>query len=105
MPTAVKNDVHADMHIQAVDVQYVFFEVKHHDIHALFVWIIRHQPAVRFSQNKPTISIFSQNKPAPVITHQPPAKRTSCMLDFVSGSAYLQWLYRSVFSVSDFTTY
>jgi hypothetical protein len=36
----------------------------------MFVWLIRHQPAVLFSQNKPTISnqpavVFSQNKSAP----------------------------------------
>jgi hypothetical protein len=41
---------------------------------AMFVWLITHQPAVLFSQNKPTISdqptvIFSQNKPA--ISDQP----------------------------------
>jgi hypothetical protein len=43
---------------------------------ALFVWLISHQPAVLFSQNKPATSnqpavLFSQNKPAPAITHQP----------------------------------
>jgi hypothetical protein len=42
----------------------------------LFVWLIRHQPAVLFSQNKPAISnqlavLFSQNKSAPAISHQP----------------------------------
>jgi hypothetical protein len=42
---------------------------------ALFVWLISHQPAVLFSQNKPAISnqqivLFSQNKPAPAISHQ-----------------------------------
>jgi hypothetical protein len=41
----------------------------------MFVWLISHQPAVLFSQNKPAISnqptvLFSQNKPAPAITHQ-----------------------------------
>jgi hypothetical protein len=75
-PTAVKNDVHADMHIQAVDVQYVFFEVKHHDIHALFVWIISHQPALRFSQNKPAISkqyfsLRTNQHQSSLISHQP----------------------------------
>jgi hypothetical protein len=44
--------------------------------HALFAWLISHQPAVLFSQNKPAISnqpavLFSQNKPAPAISHQP----------------------------------
>jgi hypothetical protein len=43
---------------------------------ALFVWLISHQPAVLFSQNKSAISnqptvFFSQNKPAPAISHQP----------------------------------
>jgi hypothetical protein len=43
---------------------------------ALFAWLISHQPAVLFSQNKsatsnqPTV-LFSQNKPAPVVSHQP----------------------------------
>jgi hypothetical protein len=42
----------------------------------LFAWLISHQPAVLFSQNKPTTSnqptvFFSQNKPAPAISHQP----------------------------------
>jgi hypothetical protein len=45
-------------------------------VYALFVWLISHQPAVLFSQNKPAITnqpavFFSQNKPAPVISHQP----------------------------------
>jgi hypothetical protein len=43
---------------------------------ALFVWLSSHQPAVLFSQNKPTINnqpavLFSQNKSAPAISHQP----------------------------------
>jgi hypothetical protein len=43
---------------------------------ALFAWLISHQPAVIFSQNKPATSnqpavLFSQNKPAPAISHQP----------------------------------
>jgi hypothetical protein len=43
---------------------------------SLFVWLISHQPAVLFSQNKPATSnqpavLFSQNKPAPAINHQP----------------------------------
>jgi hypothetical protein len=45
-------------------------------IFALFVWLISHQTAVLFSQNKPATSnqpavLFSQNKPAPAISHQP----------------------------------
>jgi hypothetical protein len=45
-------------------------------LNTLFAWLISHQPAVLFSQNKPAISnqtavLFSQNKPAPAISHQP----------------------------------
>jgi hypothetical protein len=45
-------------------------------VRALFAWLISHQPAVLFSQNKPATSNqpavpFSQNKPAPAISHQP----------------------------------
>jgi hypothetical protein len=42
----------------------------------LFAWLISHQPAVLFSQNKsatsnqPTV-LFSQNKPATAVSHQP----------------------------------
>jgi hypothetical protein len=40
----------------------------------LFAWLISHQPAVLFSQNKPANSnqpavLFSQDKPAPAISH------------------------------------
>jgi hypothetical protein len=49
---------------------------------ALFVWLISHQPAVFFSQNKPATNnqstvLFSQNKPAP-------ANRTGWLLCMVS---------------------
>jgi hypothetical protein len=42
----------------------------------LFVWLISHQPAVLFSQNKPVIDnqpiiLSSQNKSTPVISHRP----------------------------------
>jgi hypothetical protein len=42
----------------------------------LLAWLIGHQPAVLFSQNKSTTSnqptvLFSQTKPAPVVSHQP----------------------------------
>jgi hypothetical protein len=45
-------------------------------MYALFAWLISHQPAVLFSQNKPTTSnqptvLFSHNKSAPAISHQP----------------------------------
>jgi hypothetical protein len=43
----------------------------------LFVWLISHQPAILFSQNKSGTSnqsavLSSQNKPAPAISHQLP---------------------------------
>jgi hypothetical protein len=43
---------------------------------ALFAWLISHQPAVLFSQNKTATSnqpavLFSQKKPTPAISHQP----------------------------------
>jgi hypothetical protein len=42
----------------------------------LFVWLINHQQAVLFSQNKSATSnqpavLFSQNKSASTISHQP----------------------------------
>jgi hypothetical protein len=45
-------------------------------IKALFAWLISHQPAVLFSQNKSATNnqpavLFSHNKPAPAISHQP----------------------------------
>jgi hypothetical protein len=44
--------------------------------HALFVWLISHQPAILLSQNKPDTNnqptvVFSQNKPASATNHQP----------------------------------
>jgi hypothetical protein len=44
--------------------------------YSLFAWLISHQPALFFSQNKPATSnqpavLFSQNKSAPAINHQP----------------------------------
>jgi hypothetical protein len=50
----------------------------------LFSWLISHQPAVLFSQNKPVITnqpvvLFSQNKPAPAISHQLNEQAVSCL--------------------------
>jgi hypothetical protein len=50
---------------------------------SLFAWLISHQPAVLFSQNKPATSnqpavLFSQNKPAPAISHQPTEQAEIC---------------------------
>jgi hypothetical protein len=53
----------------------------------LFVWLIRHQPAVLFSQNKPATSnpYFSLR----TNQHQPPAKRTGCLTaDFAASQHY-----------------
>jgi hypothetical protein len=52
---------------------------------ALFAWLISHQPAVLFSQNKPATSnqpavLFSQNKPAPAISHQRTEQAGPCHL-------------------------
>jgi hypothetical protein len=46
-------------------------------IFALFVWLISHQPAVLFSQNKSAISTFLSEQIS--TSHQPPAKRTGCL--------------------------
>jgi hypothetical protein len=51
---------------------------------ALFVWLISHQPAVLFSQNKPAISnqpaaLFSQHKSAPTISHKPNEQASLCI--------------------------
>jgi hypothetical protein len=50
--------------------------VNINDTIVMFAWLISHQPAVLFSQNKPATSnqptvLFSRNKPAPAISHQP----------------------------------
>jgi hypothetical protein len=49
----------------------------------LIVWLISHQPALLFSQNKPTTNnqptvFFSQNKTTPAISHQP-NEQTVCL--------------------------
>jgi hypothetical protein len=54
---------------------------------ALFAWLISHQPAVLFYQNKSAISnqpavLFSQNKPAPAISHQPTEQAVRVKLCF-----------------------
>jgi hypothetical protein len=54
----------------------LIFFAKNLPTNALFAWLISHQPAVLFSQNKPATSnqpavLFSQNKSAPAISHQP----------------------------------
>jgi hypothetical protein len=56
----------------------------------VFVWLISHQPAVLFSQNKLAISnqpttLFSQNKPAPAISHPP--NEQAGVLWLLSGQA------------------
>jgi hypothetical protein len=54
--------------------------------HSLFAWLISHQPAVLFSQNKSATSnqpavLFSQNKPAPAINHQPTEQAVFFLVD------------------------
>jgi hypothetical protein len=54
----------------------IYQHLWNYDKIALFVWLISHQPAVLFFQNKPAISNqpavpFSQNKSPQVISHQP----------------------------------
>jgi hypothetical protein len=64
---------------------------------ALFVWLISHQLAVLFSQNKPAITnqpavFFSQNKPTPAISHQPNEQAVRSRCPTASQSApKLQW--------------
>jgi hypothetical protein len=56
---------------------------------SLFAWLISHQPAVLFSQNKsatsnqPTV-LFSQHKSAPATNHQPNEQAESCPKDLIS---------------------
>jgi hypothetical protein len=62
-------------------------------IHAPFAWLISHQPAVLFSQNKPATSnqpavLFSQNKPAPAISHQPTEQAVRHEQDMIGGAAH-----------------
>jgi hypothetical protein len=68
---------------------------------ALFAWLISHQPAILFSQNKPATSnqptvLFSQNKPAPA-TSQPNRLIYSVRLVF-----YVQTLLNPLLSPCDF---
>jgi hypothetical protein len=60
---------------------------------ALFVWLISHQPAVLFSQNKQSASSTFLSEQIS-ISHQPPAKRTSCLAwpgDTDLGVGERQW--------------
>jgi hypothetical protein len=59
---------------------------------ALFAWLISHQTAVLFSQNKPATSnqpavLFSQNKSAPAISHQPTEQAASFIPKIIVGCA------------------
>jgi hypothetical protein len=53
-----------------------------------FAWLIRHQPAVLFSQNKsgtsnePTV-FFSQNKSAPAISHEPNEHAAALKIEYL----------------------
>jgi hypothetical protein len=76
-------------------------------IKVLFAWLISHQPAVLFSQNKsatcnqPAV-LFSQNKPAPAINHQP--NEQSRALFFIDNAALLCRANRSGFVVDNVHT-
>jgi hypothetical protein len=65
---------------------------------ALFVWLISHQPALLFSQNKPVTS----NQPSVFFSeqintsHQAPAKRTCCTLEEL-GKINQKWRYLASF--------
>jgi hypothetical protein len=57
---------------------------------ALFAWLISHQPAVLFSQNKPATSnqpavLSSQNKLAPAISHQPTEQADNILMTCALG--------------------
>jgi hypothetical protein len=62
-------------------------------INALFTWLINHQPAVLFSHNKPptetTAVLFSQKRPAPAISHQPPVNRTDQVRSTINSGLML----------------
>jgi hypothetical protein len=69
---------------------------------SLFAWLISHQPAVLFSQNKPATSnqpavLFSQNKSAPAINHQPnePAERGFGLRSVDAIAAFFHRLHQS----------
>jgi hypothetical protein len=48
-------------------------------IFALFAWLISQQPAVLLSEQT---RLFSQNKPAPAISHQP-TEQADCLIVFL----------------------
>jgi hypothetical protein len=59
-------------------------------IFTLFVWFISHQPTVLFlseqtSQHNQPAVLFSQNKPAPAISHQP-NEQADCYLNLFLSS-------------------
>jgi hypothetical protein len=56
---------------------------------ALFAWLISHQPAVLFSQNKPASNnqptvLFSQNKPTSAISHPSTSRPSGSKNNLVS---------------------
>jgi hypothetical protein len=67
---------------------------------SLLTWLISHQPAVLFSQNKPDTRnqaavLFSQNKSAPAISHQPNEQAVGGELVIIKP------LYRPTDSIAD----
>jgi hypothetical protein len=68
---------------------------------ALFAWLISHQPALLFSQNKPAISnqpavLFSQNKSALATGHQLNEQ------DAEWRGAHRSWIGLEILSIADF---
>jgi hypothetical protein len=55
---------------------------------ALFAWLISYQPAVLFSQNKPTTSNTFLSEQTST-SHQPPANRTGCEVEDCNQRSHL----------------
>jgi hypothetical protein len=78
-------------------------------IFALFVWLISHQPAVLFSQNKPATNnqpavLFSQNEPAPTTSHQPNEQAAYRSEEAPLEVEVLGWGCRSSISAAEVAT-
>jgi hypothetical protein len=67
----------------------------------LFAWLISYQPAVIFSHNKSAASnqltiLFSQNKPAPAVSHQPNEQAARAL----AQSHYAEFRYVNIWHTS-----
>jgi hypothetical protein len=81
----------------------IYLEMKRNSSIAMFVWLISHQPAVLFSQNKPATSnqptiLFSQNKSAPAISHQP-NEQADCWCCYCANSVNIQYTWDDSFNL------